>query len=242
MVILIVSMIAVIIIIFIVLVSLMHKIFNREVVTATAHLDSLSSEYAKKEEAIKKQFEDAKRQSQEILENAQKDGQKQKEDILKSAEDEKGKIINEAHEKAAELIRQADNARLALLAELNEKIEDTAIVKAAELLQAALPEDIRNDVHLRWVDDLIANSFEQLDRLKIPQGLNEVKVVSAFSLSQKQKTQLAAKLEEKLGYAIKLLEEVDPQIIAGLVVSIGSLFLDGSLKFKIQEVARGAKQ
>jgi F0F1-type ATP synthase delta subunit len=50
---------------------------------------------------------------------------------------------------------------------------------------------------------------------------------------------LINKLQEKLGIQINLKEEADQGLIAGLVVSIGSLSLDGSLKFKIQEEARG---
>ena len=140
------------------------------------------------------------------------------------------------------MIRQADNARLALLAELEEKINERSVIKALQMLSVALPENIRSEIHQRWVDDLISNSFEQLDRLKVPDDVKEAKVVSAFALSQKQKLALAAKIKEKLGYEVTLTEEKDPDIIAGLVVSIGDLFLDGSLRFKIQEIARGRQK
>jgi F0F1-type ATP synthase membrane subunit b/b' len=220
----------------------MKRIINRDVVSATSHLDSLASEFAQKEEAIKKQYEELKRQSQEIIENAKKDAQTQKDNILKAAEEEKNKVIDQAQEKASEIIKQADNARLALLAELEEKINERAVQKAGQLLNEALPVNIRNDIHQRWVEDLISNSFQQLDRLRIPEGISEIKVVTAFALNQKQRAALLAKIKERLGYDVKLAEEINPNIIAGLVVSIGSLFLDGSLSFKIQEVARGQQQ
>jgi F-type H+-transporting ATPase subunit delta len=220
----------------------MKRVINRDVVSATSHLDNLASEFTQKEEAIKKQYEELKRQSQEIIENAKKDAQAQKDNILKAAEEEKNKVINEAQQKADEVIQQADKARLALLAELNQKIDERAVLKAGELLNEALPVHIRSDIHQRWVDDLISNSFQQLDRLRIPEGISEIKVVTAFELNQKQRTTLIAKIKEKLGYDVKLQEEIDPNIIAGLVVSIGGLFLDGSLRFKIQEVARGQQQ
>jgi F-type H+-transporting ATPase subunit b len=234
-----VSMIAIIIVVFVILVAYMQKVFKGEVSSATSHLDSLASEYAKKEEAINKQFEDVKRQSQEIIENAKKDAELQKENILRQTQEEQNKMVAEAQAKAAEMIQQADNARLALLAELEEKINERSVVKALQLLCVALPENIRSEIHQRWVDDLISNSFEQLDRLKVPDDVKEAKVTSAFALNQKQKLALAAKIKEKLGYEVTLIEEKDPSIIAGLVVSIGGLFLDGSLKFKIQEAARG---
>jgi len=97
-------------------------------------------------------------------------------------------------------------------------------------------------LHQAWFEGLINSSYEHLDRLKIPQDNTEVKVVSAFALDDEQRRRLKDKLQEKLGFEITITEEVNPALIAGLVVSIGSLFLDGSLKFKIEEVARGKQQ
>jgi F-type H+-transporting ATPase subunit delta len=74
--------------------------------------------------------------------------------------------------------------------------------------------------------------------LRVPEGLSEVKVVSAFNLTEAEEASLKLKLKEKLGFEVKLREEIDPTLICGLVVNIGSLILDGSLKFKIQGAAR----
>jgi F0F1-type ATP synthase membrane subunit b/b' len=232
-------MIAIIVILFVGMVIFLRKFFNREVTSATSHLDSLISETSAKEEEVKKQYEEAKRQSLEIISNAQKDAAAQKENVIKAASEEKTRIIEEAHAKADEVIKQADNARLALLGELQQKINDKAIDKAQELLQDALPESFRREAHSRWVSDVIANSFQELDRLRVPEGLSEVKVVSAFNLTEAEEASLKLKLKEKLGFEVKLREEIDPTLICGLVVNIGSLILDGSLKFKIQGVARG---
>jgi len=238
MVIIIVSMIAIIVVIFVGMVVFLQKFFNREVTSATSHLDTLLSETAAKEEEVKKALDDAKRQSQEIIANAQKDAANQKESILKEAAAEKDKIVAEAQSRADEVIKQADNARLALLNEMEVKISEGATVRAQELLQAALPEDFRREVHSRWVKDVIANGFSELDRLRLPQGLTEVKVTGAFALADAEKAQLISKLKEKLGFEVKLNEGLDPSLICGLVVNIGSLILDGSLKFKIEGAAR----
>ncbi|MFA5099644.1 MAG: F0F1 ATP synthase subunit delta [Candidatus Omnitrophota bacterium] len=242
MIMLIVSMIAVLVILFIIMISFMSKVMKSQVTSATSHLDELAGEYTKKETEVRKQLDDVKRQSQEILSNAQKEVQAQKEALVKEMSEEKAKILAEAHQNADEVIKQADNARLALLAEMNNKIDEKAVVKAVELLSASIPENIRRDLQQVWFEALLNSSYENMDRLNIPAGLNEVKVVSAFALEDSQRRRLKDKLQDKLGFEITLSEEVDQGIIAGLVVSIGSLFLDGSLKFKIEEVARGQQQ
>ncbi|MGE5308171.1 MAG: F0F1 ATP synthase subunit delta [Deltaproteobacteria bacterium] len=237
----IVSMIVLIIIVFIGLVVFMQKVFSREVTSATSHLDKLAEEYAQKEEAIRKQFEEAKRQSQEIIANAQKDAAQQKDAIAKQATEEKEKLVAEAHHAAEEVIKQADNARLALLAEADRHIDDRAVIKAAELLEEVLPEDLKSRLHVEWVTTLIDGSFENLDRLNLKADTGGTAVASAFPLTQEQRDALKAKLKEKLGFDPAFSESVDPALIAGLVVNIGSVCLDGSLRFKIQEVARGKR-
>jgi len=191
---------------------------------------------------VRKQLDDVKRQSQEIIAAAQKDAAALKESLEKNMQEERAKILAEAHRQAEETIKQADNARLALLADMNKRIDEKAVEKAVELLGESIPQNIRRQLHQAWFEGLINSSYEHLDRLKIPQDNTEVKVVSAFALDDEQRRRLKDKLQEKLGFEITITEEVNPALIAGLVVSIGSLFLDGSLKFKIEEVARGKQQ
>lgn len=234
---LVVSLIVLLVIIFVGMVFFLRNILNRNIIAATTHLEQLSSEYAKREEEIRKQYEEAKRQTQEILFHAQKDAQAQKEKILKEAQEGKERVLNETQAKVDEMMQQADRARQALLAEVNLRIEEKAIERAAQLLEETLPEHIREEIHRRWLEDLILTGLDQLERLHLPEGSVEGQLICAFALSQKERQDLIAKIQEKLGRTVSLREEVDPNIIAGLVVHIGSLVLDGSLKFKIQEVA-----
>jgi F0F1-type ATP synthase membrane subunit b/b' len=233
-----VAMIFLLVVFFGAMTYVLTKFLRRDVVNATEHLDKQALEYAQKEEAVKKQLEDARRQSLELVANAQKDGQLQRDMIMKQAEQEKSVIIGEAHKRVEEMIKEADNARLALLAELNHKIEDRAMVRAQELLAQVLPESVRRQLHELWVKNLIEASLESVDRLKIPAGTTEVTIVSAFSLSDQQKKALLLKLKEKLGFEVSLKEEADPDLIAGFVVTVGTLHLDGSLAFMIAEEAR----
>jgi len=225
------------IVVFTSLVFFLRNTLNRNVISATSHLEQLTAEYAKKEAEIKKLYDDAKRQAQEILESTKKDAEKQKDELLKSTQAEKDKILSNAHQDAEEIIQQAERSRQALLAEINQRIDEKAIQRASQLIAGSLPEDVRQEIHERWLDGLMSSSFAQLDRLHIPEGINEAKVITAFALTPPQREALQAKIKEKVGGQISFKEEVDPNIIAGLVVNMGSLVFDGSLRLKIQEVA-----
>lgn len=216
----------------------LRRTFNQSVVSATAHLDELAAEYAKKEEEIKKQSAELKRQAQEILNNAQKDARAQAEQILKEVQEEKSRIINTALGKSDEMLKQADSSCSVLLKEMQNKIEEKALERAAQLLQFSLSENTRKKIHGFWIDELISAGLQQLERLRIPENVSQAEVSSAFSLTDTQRQLFSAKISEKLGRKITLDEKIDPQLIAGLVVNIGSVVFDGSLRFKIQEAAR----
>lgn len=234
---LIVSLIFIQVIIFAGMIFLLKNIMSKNVGTATKHLEEMGQEYGKKEKDIEKQLEEIKQKSQEILSKAEADGLKQKEQIVKSAQEEKDKAINAAQAKADEIMRQADRAYKALLDQMHKKIEEGARDEALRLLGKALPEELRRDIHNRWVNDLIAGNLQQLDRLRVDGTMNQAGVVSAFSLSAEQRQGLSEKIKEKLGRDLEIKEEVNPQMISGLVVNIGSIVFDGSLKSKIHETA-----
>jgi vacuolar-type H+-ATPase subunit H len=234
---LIVSLIILQVLIFTGLVFSLRKILNRNVVSATSHLEHMSAEYTKKEEQIRKQLDDVQRQSKEIIANAQRDARQQRESMVNQVQSEKQKVLDQANQKAEEIIQQADRTRQTLIADINKQIEEKALLQAVKLVGQALPENICKEVHYYWLKEIISSSFEQLDRLHVPKDAHQARVVSAFALTPQQRDALKAKIKEKLGRPMELKEEVDSSVIAGLIVHIGSLVFDGSLRFKIKEVA-----
>lgn len=235
---LIVSLVVILALIFAAMIFFLQKLFKQNVVSATSHLEGMASEYARKEEEIKKQLEELKRQAQEILSNAQKDAQAQREQLLKEAREQKDKLLGLAQAKSDEMLKQADGSCQVLLKEMRDKIEERATQRALQLLEASLPDNIRKKIHQLWIDEVISSGLKALDRLRVSEAIQEAEVLTAFALSSEQRGHLSAKIAEKLERQIALNEKITPQIIAGLVVNVGSLVFDGSLRFKIQEAAR----
>jgi F0F1-type ATP synthase delta subunit len=235
---LIASLVMLQLIIFAVLIFVFRRIMAQNVVVATKHLDELSQDYAEKEREVNQQLEEANTKAQEIVSSAQNEAEKIKTDTLKQADEERERIIREARVQAAEMMQQADKSRNQLISEIEERIAREAINRASELVYDTIPEEFLRLVHSQWVEDLIENSFSQTERLRLPEKLEEVKVTSAFALSEEQRKKISKKLKDAFGSEVTVKEQVDPKVVAGLVISIGSLVLDGSLKNKIREKAR----
>lgn len=237
---LIVSLVFVLIVIFVVMIVVLRKIMTQNVVSATKHLDELGQEYTKKEEEISRQLGEMQLKSQEIINKAQEEVQALKAQVTQEAETERSKIVEQARTQANEIIQQADKSRQSLLDEIDKRIAKEASDKACELIQETLPEQLKQEVHAHWLRELIDDGFSQLERLHIPKDISEVRIASAFTLSQQQREILSKRLKGILGYDVSLKEEIDPKLVAGIVINIGSLVLDGSLKNKIQERVNSA--
>jgi F-type H+-transporting ATPase subunit delta len=61
-------------------------------------------------------------------------------------------------------------------------------------------------------------------------------VISAEKLSAKQLTDLKAALKSAMGSTVSLTTSVDPSLLGGLIVKVGSRMMDNSLKTKLQNL------
>jgi F0F1-type ATP synthase delta subunit len=235
---LIVSMILLQVILFGGLIFILRKILTQNVIVATRHIEGLSQDHAHKQTELNRQLEEAKQKSEEMIRTAQEEAQGTKIKVIQDAEAERDRILQQAHTKSEELIQQADRSRQMILNEINERIAKEAVNKACELIHDTLPEQFKLDVHEHWVKELLEGGFVQFERLQVPAALKDVKITSAFPLTDGQRKDLVKKLKDALHRDVILQEEVNPRMVAGFVVTIGSLVLDGSLRNKIQERAR----
>jgi F-type H+-transporting ATPase subunit delta len=66
-------------------------------------------------------------------------------------------------------------------------------------------------------------------------------VTTAHPLDDGQRRELAAKLKAREGRDVKIDASVDPEILGGLVVTIGSRRIDGSLRTRLNSLAQAMK-
>jgi len=80
----------------------------------------------------------------------------------------------------------------------------------------------------------VARAFGQ--QLAARRGLQTALVTTAHPLSVTQRAQISARLTEAGYSGVQLAEQVDPTILGGLIVRIGSRLYDNSLKSKLQRL------
>lgn len=82
----------------------------------------------------------------------------------------------------------------------------------------------------------IYTTFEQLRA--IAQKKQRVKLRSAIDLSDETLARLMASLEKKLGCAIELTCEIDPEVLGGFIAYVGDRVIDNSLRGQLEKLRR----
>lgn len=229
------------IVIFGVLVLFLRVILTRNVSNATSHLNELNEECSQKLDEAKKKLESAEQHYNETVLNAKMDAEKAKAMILKETQEAKDAVLNDARRESQDILDKAHKSGEALFREFDEKLEKKSMEAACDVVKKILPELITKELHQKWVEELFKHGLNELERLHLPEGLNEAEVISAYKLEPEQRLALQKKIREKFSRELRFREEVDPGLIAGLRVKLGSVVIDGSMKFKIEEMARHAK-
>lgn len=73
-------------------------------------------------------------------------------------------------------------------------------------------------------------------------GEVRAEVISATALTDKQSEALASEIKRKLGKSVALDTRVDPTLIGGLIVKVGSQMIDSSLKTKLAAMRIAMKE
>ncbi|MBN2119656.1 MAG: F0F1 ATP synthase subunit delta [Candidatus Omnitrophica bacterium] len=223
------------VIMFIVFILVFRRIMNQNITSAVAHLDEINQDYMKRQEQANRKLEDAERVYQETLNKAKEEALSMRQDILKKAEEEKERIMQNAKNQADELIQQGEKTRHLLISELEKRIDIESIKKSSLLISRALPDDVRSQIHSNLVKEFIDVGLSQLKSLEASKDLKEAKVITALALNKDQKDSVLEKIKEKFPKGLVFSEEVDQNLVAGCMVLLGSLVLDGSLRLKISE-------
>jgi F-type H+-transporting ATPase subunit delta len=85
----------------------------------------------------------------------------------------------------------------------------------------------------------VPDLLQAYDALEIvEEGVVEVEVVSAAELSPETEKKIAARVQEATGRRVDLTRRVDPSIVGGLVLRIGDIIVDGSVKARIRQLRR----
>ncbi len=153
--------------------------------------------------------------------------------------------IEQSLDKFLGLLRESEDLRRFVLSPMFSSAEQqhglTAILKSAGI--AGLAHDfllvLAKNRRLFAVEGVI-EAYKSLSSKQ--RGEVEADVVSAVPLKKAQLQDLTDTLRQKLGKTPKLTQTVDPKLLGGLIVRVGSQMIDTSLRTKLKNLEKLMKE
>lgn len=147
------------------------------------------------------------------------------------------KSIARAFETSAELRHVADSPVFAT----EDKVAALTAVAKSGKASVLTQQFIGTVAANRRSADLPAIIAAFAERVALRRGSKTAKVTSASKLTAAQLTQFKNKLKAETGSPVEIEADVDPELLGGFVVKLGSRLFDASLKTKLEDLRLALK-
>jgi len=169
-------------------------------------------------------IEKGKEEAEFIIEEAKKDALRLRSIIEGEAKEQADKIVAGGKIDSEKLKEKSSKDIQAQSVELASKMISELLIEADKI---ALQYQFTNEI----IEEIAHLPKEQFNIKS-----QDIKVTSSFPLLDRQREELKKVLTEKLGSAPEIKEQIDAKLIGGLIVEIGGMVIDGTLKNKLQRI------
>ncbi|MFH0924608.1 MAG: F0F1 ATP synthase subunit delta [bacterium] len=222
----------------IIVIVLFKTLFSHHLSSALRKLQNLHQDNIEKEIALNAEIELAKKEREEgvikgrqeaiqIRQQAKEETDKLREESSTKARQEAERIIELAKEEASRLKMQREK-----------EVKNEVIVLAIELLRRFFSTNNYQQINQVILDEFkdTMTGIDIANKQGVP--FKKVYIISAIPISDVQKENIKAIIQSKVNYQLEFEEKVDNNIIAGLIVRLGDLELDGSIQTKLQRIVQ----
>jgi F0F1-type ATP synthase membrane subunit b/b' len=217
------------------LVVMLRFLFYRQLNTALGRLRALHEENIAREEELKKELERIKKEKEDELSKAKRDSAR----LINESKDRAIKIgadmQMEAKAQAGSILERANEESKRMERDLQSMAEAQAIDLSLMAFKLIFTQQSGEALQRELISELIGE-IEKVPENRFTVKEHVIKVSSAFALTKEEKARLLKILAVKTGQAdIELRETANADIIAGLIIQIGALTIDGSLRSKLKK-------
>ncbi len=228
----IIQLILIQIITFATLVFFLRKIMITSSFSETQRLQHLNQENKKKAQELAKKVDDAQIDYRKKIQEAEEQVKQLRAKAAGEAQEVKEKVLEEAKKEKEFIIRQAVNEKDKMREEIADEMRKSAGEHAREMMRKVLSSKNQQLLHHGLIEEILIE-LEGVDKEVFLQGEVNISIKTARAMSEEHKKKLSSILSSKMDGDITIGEIIDETMIGGMVIKIGSLVIDGSLKGKL---------
>ncbi|MFH1199358.1 MAG: F0F1 ATP synthase subunit delta [Candidatus Omnitrophota bacterium] len=221
------------IITFAALVFVMRQLMYSASFKETERLRVLSEESAKKNQELAAKIEEAEHNYQEKISKAEYEAKELKLHIEEEARKSKEEILKAAKQEGDNVLNAALNAKDKMREEVEDQVHQKSIGIALEIIGIALSAENYCQLHEGLVEEALGQ-IAKIDKAILQVNTERGELLTAYELGQARIEKISNIISLGRGKKISLTEKVDPSLIAGIAIKLGSLVIDASLKARLQ--------
>jgi len=217
-----------------ILIIVIKRLLMNDTMQAVKRIQAVEAEVRKKEESIRqeikeheKAFAKQKIEAEEIL-------QKHKTQTEKELTRTREQMLTEAKQEADRVMEQARKGEQKLRQKIENEMEQKAVGYGGEIFKLVFGNRVDAELNKQFIEELL-DALGDIDGGSITIDSSEGEVMTSQAMDADQKRRLEELLGSTFGTTIKLSERIDPGLLSGLILKLGSLEIDGSLRNRFQE-------
>lgn len=231
------SLVLIQIVTFVVIIVALRFIFGNQLRVAMGRLQDLHQESLEKEEVLNKELERARALSQSEISRSREEAKQIIDAARHTADRLTGDVMQQAQIQAKKLIAEAGELAKKMEADVLASAQEKAVGMAQELVSRTFAASGRQVLHQQFFDEWLGE-LALVDKARLSVKVKSAEVLTPFALTDAQKQKLGDVLAERLGYPVTLEEELDPSLLVGIIIKLGGLEIDGSLKNKLAKTVK----
>ncbi len=202
---------------------------------ALKRLKVLHQENLDREAELKEELEKARQERLLEIERGKEEAGKIVEIAKKEAQRVRMSAQEEARQQAEQIIQKSKEEFEKLRRNLLAEMEVRALNLSLQILEHTFSPEGKEALHRQFIEEII-QELQGLEKSKFSVRTKNIKIKTSYPLDSKEKEAIRRILSEKVAMSVELEEQVDRELIIGLVIQIDSLIIDGSLQNRLRKV------
>lgn len=218
---------------FIALLFILRFFFSRNLNAALSRLNALHENNLIKEAELNKELKRAKEEREAEVKKGREEAAALRDEAKQEAAKARLAAQEEAKGEREKIIAQGEQEVKNLKERMVKEVQSQGVDLSLRMIKEVFTEKNKAELQHQFIREII-NEVAQLPRENFPLLSGKVKVVSGYPLEEAQSQELKSVLEQKLGAPVNLAQECDKELISGLILQIGDLVIDGSIRNRLR--------
>lgn len=220
-----------------ILIVVIKRLLLNDTMRAVKRIQAVEAEVRKKEEAIRAEIETHERAFQKQKMEAEEELQKHKTQSEKELTRMRDQMLSDAKQEADRMIEQARKHEAKLRQQIENEMEQKAVGYGSEIFKLVFGERVDAELNRQFNEELL-DALGEVEGGNITVDTNEGEVTTSQAMDAEQKRRLEELLSGKFSCSVQLTERIDPELMSGLILKLGSLEIDGSLRNRFEEATQ----